>query len=73
MKTLTIVAYLSALVAFVATPLSLEISGSLLMGAGLLCLLVGDYSRPVRSLRPAATVLKFSPAGSRPSALELAA
>ncbi len=73
MKTLPLIALLSALVAFVLLPLSLEISGSLLFAAGLLCILMGDYSRPVRSLQTRDEVLSFAPAASRAPALGLAA
>jgi hypothetical protein len=62
MKNIPAVLFLAALVAMVFSPLSLEVSGSLLFGAGLLAILVGDYSREFRSLEPRAEILPFTPA-----------
>ena len=62
MKTYSIIAFLAALVAFVVSPLSLEVAGSLLSLTGLVCILIGDYTRPpVRSMRAAATIYEMPP------------
>lgn len=47
MKTFPIIAFLAA---FLFAPLNIEITGSLLFAAGLLCILVEDYGRVTRSL-----------------------
>jgi len=73
MKTLPVIAFLAALAAFVLVPLSFETSGSLLFSAGLLCILMGDYGRPVRSLQLREGAPNFPPAASRGPVLELAA
>lgn len=46
MKTLTNLAFLATLAVFLFSPLSLELSGSLLFSAGLLTILTADYSKP---------------------------
>ena len=51
MKTYPIIAFLAALVAFVFSPLSFEVAGSILFAAGFGCVLIGDYSRRTRSLK----------------------
>jgi hypothetical protein len=73
MKTLSLLSFIAAFVALVASPLSLEVTGSLVFGAGLLCIMVGDYARPVRSLTPRAGVVRFPRAAKAAPALGLAA
>jgi len=75
MKTHLIVIVLAALVAFVASPLSLEIASSIVFLTGFGCVFVADYARPARRLNArAATVLHFPARTSRREpALELAA
>lgn len=73
MKTLSLISFIAALVALVLSPLSLEVAGSLVFAAGLLCIMVGDYARPARSLTPRAKVLGFPPAAKAAPVLGLAA
>ncbi|MEO6004898.1 MAG: hypothetical protein ABIZ04_10155 [Opitutus sp.] len=75
MKTYSIIAFLAALVAFVFSPLSLEVAGSLLSITGLFSILIADYTRPVvRSRRAIAPVYQMRPQNvSVTPAFELAA
>jgi len=62
MKNIPALLFLAALVAMLFSPLSLEVSGSLLFGAGLLAILFGDYGREFQSLEPRADIVPFTPA-----------
>lgn len=73
MKTLSLISFLAAIAALVLSPFSLEVTGSLVFAAGLLCIMVGDYSRPVRSLTPRATLVRFPRPAKAAPALGLAA
>jgi len=73
MKTLSLISFIAAFVALVLSPLSLEVSGSLVFAAGLLCIMVGDYARPVRSLTKSTKMISFPRAAKAAPALELAA
>lgn len=73
MKTLSLISFIAAFVALVASPLSLEVAGSLVFAAGLLCIMVGDYARPVRSLTTSAKVVRFPRTANAAPALGLAA
>ena len=73
MKTFPLIAFLAALAAFVLSPLSFEISASLLFAAGIVCILMNDDDRPRRSLEPRCVPVSFFPAASRAPALGLAA
>ena len=73
MKTLPIIAFLAALAAFLFAPLNIEITGSLLFAAGLLCILVEDYGQATRSLTRREPLAAF-PYSARPApAIGLAA
>lgn len=50
MNTLPALAFLAALGAFVLSPLSFALGGSLLFAAGVAAVFLGDYARPARSL-----------------------
>ncbi len=50
MKTLPAIAFLAALGAFVLSPLSFALGGSLLFAAGVVAIALGDYARPARPL-----------------------
>ena len=75
MKALPILAFLTAVIAFVFAPLSFELSGSLVVCTGFAAMLVADYSgRRARDLQLTAA-LSAPPAGkrSRHSVFRLAA
>lgn len=78
MKTITTLAFLAALAAFLFAPISLELAGSLLFATGLASILAADYSRRIRltARRMAPVVgLKPMPVAQRPAGVrfELAA
>jgi hypothetical protein len=56
MKTLLALISIAALVAFALFQFSFEISVSLLFASGFAAIVISDYARPVRSLRPAPAV-----------------
>ena len=71
MKTLPILAFLAALVAFVFAPITIETGGSLIFAAGLGCVFAADYTRRAILVRAQpADVVRLAPA-SQP--IELAA
>ena len=75
MKTLPLIVFLTAFVAFVFSSFSLELSASLLFTIGLGCVLLHDYTRPtLRTRLSVSPVIRFPRNGraTRP-ALELAA
>ncbi|HTO03398.1 MAG TPA: hypothetical protein VL069_06835 [Opitutus sp.] len=60
MKTYPIIAFVTAFVAFVFSPLSLEIASSLIFSVGLACVVLFDYSRePARGKPRLAPVETF--------------
>jgi hypothetical protein len=75
MKTYPIIALLAAFVAFVFSPLSFELTISLLFTAGLGCVVLCDYTREAPRLRsrlaPEASLGRFNPRTA--PAFELAA
>jgi len=62
MKTLPVIAFLAALAAFVFSPLSFEVAGSLLFGTGLLCMIAADYGRGAEAAVRTAPVIDLPPA-----------
>ena len=75
MKIYPVIAFIAAFVAFVFSPLSFEIAGSLIFTTGLVSILLFDYSRePALANRRVAPVENFRRPMREPSSeLELAA
>ena len=75
MKTLTILSFLTAVIAFAFSLINLEVACTLLAATGLLGIMNADYARRSRVLIPAvAPILDLPPANLRAlETLELAA
>jgi hypothetical protein len=52
MKTFAALAFITALFAFVFLPVNFIVAASVLFGAGLTTIMISDYSRVYRPLRP---------------------
>lgn len=73
MKTLPIITFLAALVAFAFSSHSLAVAGSLFFAVGFVTIFAADYSRVIKPLNLRAEVTGFSRPTRQAQAFELAA